>query len=151
MFFVTNRLSAIAIQYLGVLAMRFPKQRRLLHRSEFVWVQKQGKRYDLGQLLACVCHTPEQLTRVGITTSKRVGNAVVRNRIRRLIREAVRRYLLSAISSEFTIVLIAKSNLSVNIHQSQIDLSIHKLIDSLTQYAQKIAHRERIGNAPPNR
>ena len=29
-------------------------------------------------------------TRVGITASKRVGNAVVRNRVKRLVREAIR-------------------------------------------------------------
>jgi len=35
----------------------------------------------------------QEITRVGISTSKRVGKAVVRNRVKRLIRESIRQYL----------------------------------------------------------
>jgi len=35
----------------------------------------------------------QEITRIGISTSKRIGKAVVRNRVKRLIRESVRQYL----------------------------------------------------------
>lgn len=44
--------------------------------------------------------------RLGITVSSKVGNAVVRNRIRRLIRE---NYRLSDINNGYDIVIVARS------------------------------------------
>lgn len=49
-------------------------------------------------------------SRVGIAASRRVGNAVGRNRARRLLREAVRQ-LYTRISAGWDIVLVARSGL----------------------------------------
>jgi ribonuclease P protein component len=48
--------------------------------------------------------------RYGFITSKHLGNAVVRNRVRRVLREAVRQ-LHPDLQSGFDIVFIARSNL----------------------------------------
>jgi len=71
----------------------FPKNLRLLKRSEFRKVYEEGERRT-GQL-AAVFYCPNGLgrTRLGITVSARVGNAVVRNRIKRRVREVFRRAL----------------------------------------------------------
>lgn len=110
---------------------RFPKQRRLLHRSEFLKVQRKGKRYHAGDLIACVVGTPGEPTRVGITTSKKVGKAVIRNRVRRLLREAIRLILLPALDEGFAIVLIAKKDLELDLPQSRIDEAIQQLIGTI--------------------
>jgi ribonuclease P protein component len=47
---------------------------------------------------------------VGFTASKKIGNAVVRNRARRLLKEAVRR-LYSDLAPGWDIVLVARSRL----------------------------------------
>jgi ribonuclease P protein component len=69
---------------------RFPKQSRLLRASEFkrvfdarnsasdAWIVLYGVASELGH------------PRLGLTVSRRVGNAVVRNRWKRLLREAFR-------------------------------------------------------------
>lgn len=68
----------------------FPKNLRLLKRTEFRKVYEQGERRS-GQL-AAVFYCPNGLgrTRLGITVPVRVGNAVVRNRIKRRVREVFR-------------------------------------------------------------
>ncbi|TNE46911.1 MAG: ribonuclease P protein component [Deltaproteobacteria bacterium] len=119
---------------------RFPKHRRLLHRREFLWVQRKGKRYHVGDLIACVCRVPGEPTRVGLTTSKKVGKAVIRNRIRRLLREAVRQVLLPALGQDFAIVLIAKKDLSLELPQSQIDEAMEQLVDLIRRKPPQHAH-----------
>lgn len=53
-------------------------------------VQGRGRRIDAGVLLVVALDTGKGRPRIGITVSKRVGNAVERNRARRWIREAWR-------------------------------------------------------------
>jgi ribonuclease P protein component len=69
----------------------FPKNLRLLKRAEFRKVYEQGERRS-GQL-AAIFWRPNGLDRcrLGITVPARVGNAVVRNRIKRRVREVFRR------------------------------------------------------------
>jgi len=68
----------------------FPKQYRLLRRLEFQRVYKQGQRRSAS--LCTVFYRPNGLaeTRLGITVPKRLGTAVLRNRIKRRIREIFR-------------------------------------------------------------
>jgi ribonuclease P protein component len=64
----------------------------------------QGKFIRVGLLLT----TDETPARIGIITSRRVGGAVVRNRVRRRIRELVR-HSLAEMASGAWVVVIAKS------------------------------------------
>lgn len=53
-------------------------------------MQKDGKRIRAPHLLLVLCPGAEPCTRVGLTVSRKVGNAVTRNRVKRWLREAVR-------------------------------------------------------------
>lgn len=71
---------------------------RLKKHKEFVSVAEQGRKYVAKGLILQVLVRPQDnrfndLIRVGFTTSRKVGNAVKRNRIRRRLREVVRLYL----------------------------------------------------------
>src|SRR5580700_8462073 len=86
----------------------FPKSVRLLRSSDFRSVYDNGTRYACPLFAAfklrntALGHTGEG-PRIGFTTPKGLGKAVVRNRIRRRVREAVR-LELSSLSPEWSIV-----------------------------------------------
>ncbi len=63
---------------------------RLRKRSEFLAVRAGEKRRGPLFLLEVLDRADMAPPRLGITVTKRVGNAVERNRVRRRIREAVR-------------------------------------------------------------
>jgi ribonuclease P protein component len=66
------------------------KELRLRRRRDFDAVFQKG--HILGNRLLVLRNVPNQLphNRYGFVTSKRLGNAVVRNRVRRRLREGIR-------------------------------------------------------------
>jgi len=68
----------------------FPKKERLLNRSDFVNLNRSGKRYHARHFLVILKQNGLGITRLGVTASKKAGNAVKRNRTKRLIREFFR-------------------------------------------------------------
>jgi ribonuclease P protein component len=68
----------------------FPKSVRLLERREFLFLQQKGKKRHSPHFLVATTPTLGEHSRFGITTSRRFGNAVVRNRMKRLLREFFR-------------------------------------------------------------
>jgi ribonuclease P protein component len=68
----------------------FGKALRLRKRAEFLDAQKRGMRRPGRYLVVIVARREEGPTRLGVTVSRRVGPAVVRNRVKRLVREAFR-------------------------------------------------------------
>jgi ribonuclease P protein component len=86
----------------------FSKARRLTHASEYEHVKRHGL-VRRGNLLTLSATAVENsgLCRVGFVTSRRVASAVVRNRIRRRLREIVRQHQ-HELRQDFWAVLIAK-------------------------------------------
>ncbi|HEY1582590.1 MAG TPA: ribonuclease P protein component [Chthoniobacterales bacterium] len=73
--------------------LRFPKRRRLKRNRDFERVRLEGRTVRGGFLMLGVLRVEEEAAfRVGIVTSRRVGGAVLRNRVRRRLRETVRRH-----------------------------------------------------------
>ncbi len=73
-----------------MLARRFKRARRLSGSNAFARVFKGGR--SAGNRLLVVYALSNELpySRLGLTVSRRCGNAVVRNRIKRLLRDAFR-------------------------------------------------------------
>ncbi len=92
------------------------------HRSHYAitkrWLYR--KVYDTGSKTVaryCIVYIrhndlPERITRCGFTVTKKVGNAVVRNRIKRRLRDIFFR-LYDTLQTGHDIVIVAKS-ISVN-------------------------------------
>jgi ribonuclease P protein component len=87
---------------------RFPKDLRIRRRSEYLEIQDKGvKVHGRGFLGLLVRRPDDRAARLGITTTRRLGTAVVRNRTRRLVREAFRRGLM-ALPAGLDMVIVAK-------------------------------------------
>ena len=88
-----SRTKVLATQTTKVNSFSFPKARRLTHRSEYERVKREGIT-QRGKLLMLNAMPVENSGpwRAGLVTSGRLGGAVVRNRVRRRLREIVRRH-----------------------------------------------------------
>lgn len=87
---------------------RFPQSVRLRKREEFLRIQREGIKVSTEPLLALARRNPGAVTRLGVTVSTKVGNAVVRNQIRRRLREIFRRHR-HELPQGIDVVLIATS------------------------------------------
>lgn len=88
--------------------LTFGKDKRLTSATEFARVRETGRVYR-GDLLTIGMTIDEETSgfRTGFITSRKVGAAVVRNRIRRRLREIVRKHQLE-LRSGVSIVMIAR-------------------------------------------
>ena len=72
----------------------FPRDARLLKHADFQAVYKNGRKHFSGNMTAFYRQSNDAAgPRVGFTVGKVLGGAVVRNRIRRRMRAAVRQHL----------------------------------------------------------
>jgi ribonuclease P protein component len=87
--------------------LSIPKTRRLLQTAQFDRVRKEGKvwRGDLISLAVVTSSDATEGMRAGIIASRRVGGAVVRNRVRRRLREIVRKHQHSLANGLWLVVI----------------------------------------------
>ena len=70
----------------------FPKNERLLNSKDFVNLNRLGKRFHAGHFTLILAENGLGISRLGITVSRKIGNAVTRNRAKRFIREFYRHH-----------------------------------------------------------
>jgi len=68
----------------------FKKEDRILKRREFLKLSKIGEKVENRYFIAIFSSRTDKRKSLGITVSKKVGNAVKRNKIKRLTREHFR-------------------------------------------------------------
>lgn len=71
---------------------RFTKGNRLITEKDFSRVYRKGKRFEGEFFVFYLLDKKEGKPRIGIVTPKYLGNAVERNRIKRIIRESFRKH-----------------------------------------------------------
>jgi len=115
---------------------------RLRKRAEFLAVQKGEKRrgrYFLLEVKQQECPTKDHAlpsARIGYTVSKKNGNAVKRNRIKRRLREAVRLHVGSLLMAGTDYVIVARPEL--------LNLPFPLLVEALKQRVQTSHEQQRI-------
>ena len=70
--------------------MSLNDKNRVKKRKDFTKVYRQGKSLSAANVVVCWRKTKCDCYRVGFTVSKKVGNAVIRNKVRRRLKEIVR-------------------------------------------------------------
>jgi len=90
---------------------RFPREARLVRRGEFDVVYRAGKRRSSSHFTVFFRANELPQSRFGFSIKKALGGAVVRNRIRRRLREMVRCHRLE-IPAGWDIVIHPKSSVA---------------------------------------
>ncbi|EIT86126.1 ribonuclease P [Fictibacillus macauensis ZFHKF-1] len=81
------------------------KQKRIKKNEEFQEVFKRGKSSANRQFVVyTLLKAEQQQARLGLSVSKRVGNAVTRNRIKRVIKEIFRKHEADIAHQEYVII-----------------------------------------------
>ncbi len=107
----------------------FTRTDRILKRSEFLFLSKYGTKIHNKHFIAVINKRKTDKIRLGITVTKKVGNAVVRNRLKRLIREYFR-LNKDNISRKWDISLIVKKEIA-GLSSKLINLSLHTLFKNI--------------------
>jgi ribonuclease P protein component len=104
---------------------------RLRRRAEFVTVQSEGQKLHGRHVLAIARRrgNAELVGRLGITVTKKVGNAVVRNRIKRLVREWMR--LHGWVPAGWDVVVVAKDSAARHVHPDDFAPDLSKFLRQL--------------------
>ena len=91
---------------------KYPRDVRLVRPSEFAAVYRAGKRRSSSHFTVFLRANELPLSRFGFSIKKALGGAVVRNRMRRRLREIVRCHR-QEISSGWDIVIHPKSSVAL--------------------------------------
>jgi ribonuclease P protein component len=91
-------------------AASFAPADRLHNSAEFRYLQRHGRRVESSHFVLYAGRLPnDEKARLGVTVSKRVGIAVIRNRIKRRVREAYRLMLRAMLTPGISLVVIARA------------------------------------------
>ena len=97
--------------------LQFPRDARLVRRGDFDAVYRAGRRRSNSHFVAFFRANQLPQSRFGFSIKKALGGAVVRNRIRRRLREAVRCHRLE-IPPGWDIVIHPKSTVARSDHST---------------------------------
>jgi len=108
------------------------RRESLKKRQEFTDLYQRGYRYSNALLVLRVIHTEEDKQGLGLAVSKKIGNAVTRNRVKRLLREAVRQEAKEVVSG-VNILLIARKGIEKATCQS-VEAAVKELFERAHLY-----------------
>ena len=104
---------------------------RLKRRPDFVGVQSTGQKLHGRHVLALARRRTgaDTLGRLGLTVTKKVGNAVVRNRIKRMLREWLRQH--GWVPTGWDVVLVAKDSAARQGHPDDFAPDLTRILRQL--------------------
>jgi len=114
------------------LRFSFTKADRILKRGEYLALSKSGKKVQSTEFIAYFLPARHSHSRLGVTVTKKVGQAVERNRIKRIVREFFRinRHCLSG---RWDINIIAKRQ-SAGIRSEKAYRSLQKIFELISRH-----------------
>lgn len=120
---------------------RFQKKQRLLRTTDFRRVYAQRQSVAIGPL---VMYGAQQVTklshaRIGISVSRRVGNAVVRNQWKRRLREAFRK-VKTQFSADLDVVVVVRTTGKPAVGEKAAQDTEQLLLGLINRLRPKIRH-----------
>lgn len=100
---------------------------RLRRPDQFQRTRREGRRWDDAFCTLQAVPNRRRTTRCGFVVSKKIGAAVVRNRAKRRMREAVR-LVYQQIAPGWDLVFIIRSSAVADVTFTQITTSVEKLL-----------------------
>lgn len=119
------------------MGFKFPKSAKLLKSSEFDRVFRARSSAADGLIIVYAAQSDSEQSRLGLTVSRKCGNAVVRNRWKRSLREAFR-LVQHKLPGYMDLVVLPKKGATPDVARLQ---------GSLLKLAKKIAARQSATNA----
>ncbi len=115
------------------MSFSFPPKKRIRKRADYLRIQKRSKKISTKYFTVSYCFKPNSfiedekiVPRLGIVATKKIGNAVVRNRSKRLIRETFRRHQ-NLLPFNIEVVFLLNKNI-VNATQQILDAEFTAII-----------------------
>ncbi len=122
-----------AFDAVSLLGFRLPKENKIRKRGEFQEVYAKGIRLRGRFMTAFVMASKTSFHRIGITASRKaIGNSVMRNRAKRLLREAFRlsSFELSELEANYDWVLNARKDI--------LDIKMEESLEEFRELISKI-------------
>jgi ribonuclease P protein component len=128
--YLRHRCQEVSARRRGALGIS--KAMRLRQRVDYVAVQSAGKKLHGRHVLAIAQHRGDAVLdgRLGITVTRKVGNAVVRNRIKRLLREWMRTH--GWVPRGWDLVLVAKDSAARQVHPEDFASDLTRILRQLS-------------------
>lgn len=102
------------------------KKYRLTKRKQFNYIYKKGRSSHSDLLTLVYCGAKLREIKIGFSASKKVGNSVIRHRAIRLMREAVKPYIIHMAPNN-SYIFIAKESITGK-HLNDIKKHIEKVL-----------------------
>lgn len=113
--------------------MDFNRTQGLKKDSDFRKVYKHGKSFASRYLVMYILNNKSENSRIGISVSKKVGKAIIRNRVRRRIKEAYRLNIDENVKIGYDIVFIARVAIK-DAEYKDIEKSMKHLVKKAEMY-----------------
>ena len=84
---------------------------RLKKRYQFNYVYKSGEHFSGEHIVLYVASSKTKNIKVGLAVTKKIGHAVVRNRVRRRLREIIKSQI-PVMKQSFNIIVVARENVT---------------------------------------
>ena len=98
------------------------KQQRIKKNKEFQRIFKKGKSFANRQFIVYILKSDQPEFRLGLSVSKKVGNAVVRNRVKRYIRQTFLEIKEDLLSNADYVIIARPQAADLDFHESRKSL-----------------------------